>query len=204
MIATDLHGLLRTRRSIRRFRAEPVPDAVIERILTSAIHAPSAHNRQPWRFRVITSTIIKSCLASAMGADFRRDLTADGVAADQVEAQVERSYNRITGAPVVILLCMDTSDMDDYPDATRAAAERTMAVQSVAAAGAQLLLAAHAEGLGAVWVCSPLFAPQTVQRALDLPETWEPQAMYFLGYPGDEPRLKTLKALRDMVIFDEG
>lgn len=204
MIATDLHGLLRTRRSIRRFRAEPVPDAVIERILTSAIHAPSAHNRQPWRFRVINSTIIKACLASAMGADFRRDLTNDGVAADQVEAQVERSYNRITGAPVVILLCMDTSDMDDYPDATRAAAERTMAVQSVAAAGAQLLLASHAEGLGAVWVCSPLFAPQTVQRALELPSEWEPQAMYFLGYPGDEPRLKTLKALRDMVIFDEG
>ena len=134
MIATDLHGFLRTRRSIRRFRPEPVPDPVIERILTSAIHAPSAHNRQPWRFRVITSSMTKSCLASAMGADFRRDLTADGVDLEQVEAQVERSYNRITGAPMVIILCMDTSDMDDYPDAARAAAERAGSLQAGAEA----------------------------------------------------------------------
>lgn len=202
MIATDLHELMRSRRSIRRFRPEAVPAEVIERILTSAAHAPSAHNRQPWRFKIITALETKSCLADAMGADFQRDLAADGLPPEKVQAQVARSRARLLDAPVVIVLCMDISDMDAYPDPRRAAAERTMAVQSAAAAGAQLLLAAHAEGLGAVWICSPLFAPQTVQRALDLPTAWEPQAMFQIGYPDDTSKTKTIKPLTEVAHFD--
>ena len=53
LILMELHNFLRSRRSIRRFRPEPIEDAVIERILTTATYAPSAHNRQPWRFCVI-------------------------------------------------------------------------------------------------------------------------------------------------------
>ncbi len=203
MIAIDLQYLLRTRRSTRRFRQEAVPGAMIERILETATHAPSAHNRQPWRFRVVVSPETKSCLADAMGTDFQRDLAADGVSPETVAAQVTRSRARILSAPVVIILCMDLSDMDNYPDERRLAAERTMAVQSAAAAGAHLLLAAHAEGLGAVWVCSPLFAPQAVQRALQLPQAWEPQAMYFIGVPDDSPKPKALKPLTEVVRFDE-
>src|SRR5215475_1912615 len=51
---TDLHNFLRTRRSIRRFKPDPVPDPVIQNILLTAAFAPSAHNRQPWRFVVVT------------------------------------------------------------------------------------------------------------------------------------------------------
>lgn len=203
MIATDLHELMRTRRSIRRFQPGPVPSEALKRILITAIHAPSAHNRQPWRFRVIASPEVKACLADAMGADFQRDLSADGVAPEVVAAQVGRSRARILAAPVVIILCMDFNDMDTYPDPRRLAAERTMAIQSVAAAGTQLLLAAHSEGLGAVWVCSPLFAPQTVQRALHLPSAWEPQAMYFIGYPEEAARSKDSKSLNGIARFDE-
>ena len=59
-----------------------------------------------------------------------------------------------------------------------------MAVQSVAMAVQNLLLAAHAEGLGACWMCAPLFCAEIVCRALDLPADWEPQALITLGYPG--------------------
>src|SRR5215216_2108387 len=68
--ATDFHNFLRTRRSIRRFLSKPVPDSVIRNILTTATFAPSAHNRQPWRFVVVTDESVKGTLAEAMALDF--------------------------------------------------------------------------------------------------------------------------------------
>jgi nitroreductase len=89
--------------------------------------------------------------------------------------------------------------MDKYPDTKRQKTEYIMATQSTANAGMKLLLAAHAEGVGGVWVCSPLFVPNIVQKTLDLPETWEPQAMYFLGYPDVVPSVRERKPLKEIV-----
>jgi F420 biosynthesis protein FbiB-like protein len=196
---TDLHSFLQTRRSVRRFRPDPVPDSVIQTILSTATYAPSAHNRQPWRFVVVTNSSVKARLAEAMAEDFERDLRRDGVARDRIEAQLKRSRDRITSAPVLILLCLDMSEMDSYPDEKRQQAERTMAVQSVAAAGLQLLLAAHAQGLGGVWVCSPLFTQETIKVTLKLSRTWEPQGMFFIGYADGFPKHKEMKDLQSMV-----
>ncbi len=196
----DLHQFLRTRRSIRRFKPDPVPDSVMQKILTTAAFAPSAHNRQPWRFVVITDCAIKQALAEAMALDFERDLTRDNLPPEKIQAQIKRSKERITSAPVAILLCLDMSEMDSYSDEKRNHAEYTMAVQSVAAAGLQLLLAAHAEGLGGVWACWPLFAQETIQKTLNISETWEPQAMMFVGYPDTEPKEKALKVLESVTI----
>ncbi|MGZ9222387.1 MAG: nitroreductase family protein [Anaerolineales bacterium] len=198
---TDLHSFLRTRRSIRRFKPDPVPTAVLEGILTTATYAPSAHNRQPWRFVVLTDSSVKTQLATAMAEDFERDLLRDGVSAEKIRSQIKRSKERITSAPVVILLCLDMSEMDSYPDRKRQQAERTMAMQSVAAAGSQLLLAAHAEGLGGVWVCSPLFAPETIQKTLNLTESWEPQGMFFVGYPDENPEARERKQTESVALF---
>ena len=197
--ATELQNFLQTRRSIRRFKPDPVPESVIETILATATFAPSAHNRQPWRFAVITTQSVKEKLASAMAADFERDLRLDGVPLERIEIQVKRSKERILSAPVAILLCLDMSEMDTYPDENRSQAERLMAIQSVAAAGLQLLLAAHAEGLGGVWACWPLFAKETIRGTLELPETWEPQAMFFIGYADELPKTREKKLLRDIV-----
>lgn len=197
----DLHHFLRTRRSIRRFKPDPVPDSVIQNILTTATFAPSAHNRQPWRFVVLTDSSVKQNLADAMAIDFERDLSRDGLSPEKIQAQIKRSKDRITSAPVAILLCLDMSEMDTYPDEKRQQAERTMAVQSVAAAGLQLLLAVHAEGLGGVWACWPLFAQDTISNTLDLPETWEPQAMYFIGHPVEIPEARERKSLEEIVYY---
>jgi F420 biosynthesis protein FbiB-like protein len=195
----DLHTFLRTRRSIRRFKPDRIPASVIENILATATFAPSAHNRQPWRFCVVTDLSVKSNLAEAMAIDFERDLTRDGLPREKIQSQIKRSKDRLTSAPVVILLCLDMSEMDVYPDEKRQYAERMMAIQSVAAAGLQLLLAAHAEGLGGVWVCSPLFAQETIRRTMGLTESWEPQAMFFVGYPDEMPKIKEMKALKSLV-----
>ena len=136
-----------------------------------------------------------------MAADFERDLARDGISPEEIQVQVNRSKERIISAPVAILLCLDMREMDTYPDEKRQDAERTMAVQSTAAAGLQLLLAAHAEGLGGVWACWPLFAKETIQRTLDLPESWEPQGMFFLGYPEGAPQMRKRKSVKDISIF---
>ena len=80
------------------------------------------------------------------------------------------------------------SDMHHYPDEKRRRAEWTMATQSLALAGQNLLLAAHAEGLGACWLCAPLFCANVVRETLDLPPDWEPQAFISLGWPGESPQ----------------
>jgi F420 biosynthesis protein FbiB-like protein len=192
---------LRTRRSIRRFKPDPVPDSVIQNILTTATFAPSAHNRQPWRFCVMTDSSTKQKLADAMAMDFERDLSHDGLSPEKIQAQIKRSKDRINSVPVAILLCLDMSEMDTYPDEKRQQAERTMAVQSVAAAGLQLLLAVHAEGLGGVWACWPLFAQEVILHTLNLPEKWEPQAMSFIGYPVEITEARERKPLEEIVYY---
>jgi len=197
----EIHAFLRSRRSIRRFEADPIPAAVVERILESAICAPSAHNRQPWRFAVVSTRSGKARLAESMAGEYRRDLANSGVTQRDIEARVEKSRGRINSAPLAIILCMDVTEMDVYPDSRRATAERTMAQQSTANAGMILLLAALAEGLSGVWSCAPLFAPNAVVAALELPETWEPQAMFLVGKPAQTSKARDRKALQEISVL---
>jgi coenzyme F420-0:L-glutamate ligase/coenzyme F420-1:gamma-L-glutamate ligase len=193
-------GAIRTRRSIRRYTDQSVERALIETILGAATRAPSAHNRQPWRFAVVTSPEAKVRLAAMMAERWRADRLADGDTPGVVEVDVARSRARITCAPVVILACLTMTDMTQYSDSKRGDAERILAVQSVAAAIQNLLLAAHAEGLGACWMCAPLFAPDAARVALDLPGDWEPQALVTLGYPAEETKAKVIAPLNSRVV----
>lgn len=201
--STPPSGLLiaiRGRRSIRRYRPEAVPRAVLETLLTAAIWSPSAHNRQPWRFAVVETVERKTQLAVAMGERLRRDLEADRVPEAAIIADTTRSYERITTAPVVIVVCLTMADMDSYPDERRSRSEFVMAVQSVAMAGQSLLLAAHDAGLGACWLCAPLFCPDVVQTALSLPVDWQPQGLITLGFPA-ESRVKDRRPLESSVLW---
>lgn len=191
---------LTTRRSLRRYQPHPVPDDLVEQLLTAATAAPSAHNRQPWRFVVIASPQAKETLALAMGSQLRADLTADGLPPEAIEKDASRSYQRLTQAPLLILLCLTMADMDRYPDGRRQDNEWLMAVQSVAMAGQNLLLAAHALGLGACWLCAPLFCPDVVRNSLDLPADWQPQGLITVGYPA-ESREKGREPLASRVRF---
>jgi coenzyme F420-0:L-glutamate ligase/coenzyme F420-1:gamma-L-glutamate ligase len=193
--------LLRSRRSVRRFQSKPVPDAALRRVLEAATWAPSAHNRQPWRFVVLTSSEAKSLLADTMGGDWRGDLAADGLRPEEAQAIMARSQQRILEAPVAVLLCLDASAGNDYPDARRQQAEYLMGLQGVALAGGHLLLAAHAEGLGGVWMCAPLFAQGAVRRALDLPATWQPQGLILLGYPLNKPSSRPRRPIEEITLF---
>jgi len=197
----DYHTFLRSRRSIRRFKPDLVPAAVIECILETATYAPSAHNKQPWRFVVVTGAEAKTRLAKGITARFRADMTADGAPEAEIQARVERTIRRTNEAPVVIVLCREITSVKPQTDAPRQQAEEMMAVQSTALAGLQLLLAAHAEGLGGTWIGWPLFAQEESRAALDLPEAWEPQGMVCIGYPSETPDTPERKPLEEITLF---
>jgi coenzyme F420-0:L-glutamate ligase/coenzyme F420-1:gamma-L-glutamate ligase len=181
----DLQTIIKSRRSVRRYVVGKIHPTVVDRLLTAAISAPSAHNRQPWRFAVLEDAVWKERLATEMGTRLREDRLADGDDPDDVARDVARSYARITQAPLVIVVCLDIRDMDQYPDERRRAAERVMAIQSTAMAMQNMLLAAHAEGMGACVMCAPLFCGPSVVAALRLPEGWEPQSLVTLGPPAN-------------------
>jgi len=154
---------------------------------------------------VLTDSNAKTHLADSMAIEFQHDLEKDNLPQAEIEKRVKKSRERITSAPVVIILCVEMSEMDEYPDAQRKNAEYLIATQSVANAGMQLLLAAHAEGLGSVWVCSPMFAQEAVQNALNISKSWEPQAMFLIGHPVEIPEPRQRKALKEIVqINSEG
>ncbi len=182
----ELRRLVAGRRSIRRYQDRPVPRPVLEDLLACAAWAPSAHNRQPWRFCVVTDAAVQQRLAAAMSAQWRQDLQADGVPAAEIERRAAISQARITGAGALAAVALSMEEMDVYADAPRREAEWTMAVQSVALACQNLLLAAHAYGLGACWMCAPLFVPHVVRQVLELPAAWQPQALITLGYAAEE------------------
>ena len=181
----SLDRIIHRRRSIRRYTEQPIDPALLTRLLDAASWAPSAHNRQPWRFCVVTSDEGKARLSAEMGAQWRADLGADNADPAFIERRVAISHARITGAAALVVANLTMVDMDHYPDPTRARAEWAMTVQSVALACQNLLLAAEAHGIGACWMCAPLFVPDLVRRVLELPQDWEPQALITLGYPAE-------------------
>ncbi len=204
MSEQNLAAFIAQRQSVRRYRPERIEGAVIERLIEAATRAPSAHNRQPWRFAVLEDTASKHSLAAAMGERLRQDRSADGDAADAIEADVARSYARITQAPLVIMVCVDTRDMDRYPDARRGQAEHLMAVQSTAMAAQNLLLAAESEGLAACVMCAPLFCPDAVTRALNLPPEWAPQMLLTIGRPANGGKDRARLPLDEIVLWMAG
>ncbi|MEI6291152.1 MAG: nitroreductase family protein [Chloroflexota bacterium] len=185
---------LRSRRSIRRFQQKPVEPEKINRIIETAMTAPSAHNRQPWRFAIISDPKIKNFIGKGMGKVFAEDLEIEGFSADEIQRKVGISKSRILNSPIIIILFLDMSEMNNYPAESikRINSERVMGIQSVAAAGTLIQLAATAEDLAAVWTCWPLFATEPIQNILDTPFDWEPQAMFFIGYPAESPKNKLI------------
>ncbi len=76
-----------------------------------------------------------------------------------------------------------------------------MGVQGVAMAGVTLLFAAHTLGLGGVWLCAPLFTPETVRYCLNLSETWLPQGLILLGYPAENPAPRPRQLIREVSLY---
>jgi len=201
MPAMTLDAALASRRSVRQFSPRPVQPALVEEVIAAACLAPAPHHSRPWRF-VILSTDARAALTQAMGGRWRQDLERDGVPEARIRRLLSRSRARLAAAPVLILAAVESHARRPWPDQRRQRAEELMFVQSVGAALQNLMLAAHARGLGSYWISAPLFCPDAVCLALDLPSDFQPQALIALGYPKEGLHLppRPPLAVRDHII----
>lgn len=195
-------NMFKERRSIREYLSKEVSNDILLHVLEAGRWAPSAHNAQPWRFIVIRSLVMKLKLARAMASRWNRDMTRNGVPKERREGLIEDSVRRIGGAPVVIVVCLSMKDMDFYSDDRRNEIEYIMAVQSVAAAVENVLLATYDEGLGSCWLCAPLFCKDVVRKILKISGHIDPQALITLGYPAEKPNPPSRKPLEEVVYQD--
>ena len=198
----DLLDTIEGRRSIRKYQLKQIPRKLIEEVLVAAGWAPSAHNAQPYGFIVLENAQTKLDLAEVMAKVWVADLEKDGqtIEADRLRERVER----FAKAPVLILACITgIKGLPRYSDTRRQACLHDLAVQSLGAAIENLLLAAHAKGLGACWYSAPCFCKETVRQKLMIPNDVEPQAFIVLGYPAEKPFAPKKKSLAEIGFVDE-
>jgi coenzyme F420-0:L-glutamate ligase / coenzyme F420-1:gamma-L-glutamate ligase len=180
------HAVAR-RRTVRRFDpAVTVPDHVLTAAVAAAATAPAPHGTRPWRFLRLTDAS-RHRLLDAMAVRWRADLREDGIAEEVIDRRLARSDAVLRPAPVLLLPGVQLDDAHPYPDARRQRAERDLFVLSGGAAlqNLQIVLAAH--GVGAAWISSTAFCPDTVRSSLALPATWEPLGMLAIGAPEAPP-----------------
>lgn len=197
-----LKRIIEDRRSVRLYLSKDVPQEIILKLIDAGRWAPSAHNAQPWRFIAIFDPGVKKRLAEAMASDWLRDLERDGVPLEDAKKLAEESIKRFSEAPILIVAAITMEEMHKYPDRRRRRSEHLMATQSLAAAIQNILLAVHAEGLGACWFCAPLFCQETVRRVLRMPRDIEPQALITIGYPAESPEPPPRKPLKEIAFKD--
>ena len=178
-----------TRRDVRgQFQPEPVPDAVLARLLRAAHHAPSVGFMQPWDFIVVRDMEVKQRIHAA----FRR---ANDEAAAQFDDERAKRYRAlklegILDAPIGLCVTCDRSRAG--PVVIGRAQQRDMDLYSAVCAVQNLWLAARAEGIGVGWVS--IIKPEALHTILQLPEKVVPIAYLCVGYTeqfASEPELKT-------------
>lgn len=157
-------------------KKDPVPRELVERIIEAAVWAPNHHRTEPWKFVVMTGDG-RQKLGSAYAEIASEKLT--GVTEEEKAQRLEKEKEKALRAPVVIAaVCAPSDD----PKVIRA--EEKAAVH---AAVQNMLLAAHANGLGAVWrTGEPAYHP-AMKRWLGLESSEEVVGLIYMGYPDMEP-----------------
>ncbi len=192
---------IRERRSIRVFRPDPVPRGLIEEILDVARWAPSGSNTQPWRV-----TVMGGEQADAL----RQRLEEAAGVRNWTEAQREAQHKRIASGPMAwILDCVDEPIWDfliggsmrffDAPVALLVSYPGkggSWAPAAIPAFVTTLMLAAHARGLGTVWLGWPMGQGDTVREAFALPDDEQASAFIALGYPDPEAPVNLARSTR--------
>ncbi len=169
----DLRETILGRRSVRDFRDEPLPEGAAGALKEAILWAPSAGNLQARRFWFVTNPGIRRALGACSG-----------------QGKV------FEAAPLVVVGAADLRIRKTY----RSRGTDLYALQDVAAAVQNLLLTAHALGLGAVWIGA--FREECVSRVLDLPPHHRPVAMVPVGVPArlppPPPRVSPDRAFEDV------
>src|SRR5437764_10946216 len=168
---------LRARRSVGRVRPEQPPRALVERVIEAATWAPNHYHTRPWRFVVVAGEA-RRALGAVMADALRERLEEPG--GERAAALLEKERNKPLRAPVLIAVAVVPS-----PEPRVVETEEICA----GAAGVQnMLLAAEALGLGAMWRTGEAAYDPAVKRFLGLPAEAHLLSFVYLGYPDMVPR----------------
>jgi nitroreductase len=166
-----LLDLMRSRRSVRRYLPEPVPDEMLQQILEAGRWAPSAGNQQPWAFVVVQDDEIREKVARHATYFLAR-------------------HARVEEAPLLIVLCGQIGSRMD----------RRSLPAEVGMAGMQMMLQAHALGLGACWVDG--IDRDAIADVLQIPVYLQIAGLLTIGYPAETPPVTPRKPLFEIVHYE--
>ena len=184
----DFLELVKKRRSFRRFKPDPVPKEILEKVLEAARHSPSAGNSQPWEFVVVQDAATKRSITQSITSGYKKIGKADPTMYWAVAVQPHLST-----APVLIVVCGDRRLQKTYPVHLPG---EVLLRQSLAISIYTLQLAAASLGLATAWATMQTELRETqIRKLLGIPDVYTVDHIIPLGYP-DEEKEKSEKALR--------
>jgi nicotinate-nucleotide--dimethylbenzimidazole phosphoribosyltransferase len=182
-----VYSVIASRRDVRRFRPDPVPDDVLERILTAAHQAPSVGLMQPWRLLVVRELETKLELRRLAQ---RERIRQAAKFPDRSSHFLDQKIEGIVEAPLGVVVCCDHGDPGEEVLGRGTIPETDL--YSAACAIQNLWLAARAEGLGVGWVS--FYRPDDLRALLGIPPRVEPMAWLCVGWPDERPVRPGLEA----------
>lgn len=199
--------LARKRRSIRKFKTDPVPEEYIEKILEAARWAMSGANGQPWEFIVVRDREIMRQLYEA-GAESERQIAL--IEMSRTEEMRQPWYrdlpntippSRFSDAPVIIVVLGDPRTAQATA-LNRVTDRRWVVDENIANATQIIHLAAAACGLGSQWVTVDRYYEDLIRPALKVPPILRIFSLIPVGYPAMEPKKPYRRALAEIVHYD--
>lgn len=207
-----LYELMKSRRSVRRFKPDVPSRELVSRLLEAGITAPSASNKQPWRFFVVQARARIAAMAAAVREAVERIARHVEPESEQAFRAYGNYFTRFEAAPVVIAalhrplrVLSNLVDAETAPDDLRRieAMERDSGLIGTAMALENLLLAAHDLGLGASGMTGPLVASDRLREILEVPPSWSIAALVAVGFPDEVPTPTERKPLDKVVRWIE-
>lgn len=206
----DLFAAVRTRRSIRKFKPDPIPEDDIARIVQAAAEAPSAGNRQMWKFLVVTNRQIIERMREAVLRKLDEIASLPEAEGFREKLHQAKGYSTFfADAPVTIVVLGER-----YRSAVEEVLERAGVtqweidalrqrpdLQSIGGAIQTLCLAAHALGYGTCWMSAPCIAGKEIKEILAVEPRWEVVALVPLGVPDESPQARPRKPLQEVLEF---
>ncbi|MFX0069887.1 MAG: coenzyme F420-0:L-glutamate ligase [Candidatus Hermodarchaeota archaeon] len=196
----SFQSILKNRRSYKnQFDSKDVDLEIINKCINLARWAPNAHNAQPWRYIIMKKGKVRQDLIKRMNEKLKDDLKREGKSESFIKNKINRTRNQFLTAPVLILLCLDSHNLEIYANSERNQNEFLLGIQSISASATYLLLAFEINKLAACWYCAPLFAKELVLKSLKLPESFIPMAFFTVGYPIKIQKAPKRKDLEEIV-----
>ncbi len=182
--------VIAARRSIRKFKSDPVPADILQKILTAGTLAPSGKNRQPWRFIVVQGEKRLEMVR------IMRDVIARAKERGEDPGSSEWTTNVMEQAPVTIFILNPHGIHPWQMHSVWQNFDDLVNVQSVGAAIQNMLLVALDLGLGSLWICDVFYAYEELLEWLG--ESWQMVAAVSLGYPDEAPAARSRKPVSEV------